>query len=156
MFQNFQFHFHYRFMSENVFIKTQKLQLCCCPDGLLLKFRVYQAMINACTGSNPTCGDFAFFFLTFFTANWYVCLHVFEMYRLLLSNLRLKIYRIKQRWSVRHYSSGYILQQTVDSISTNQWSKYHKIGQSMLTILFYLGCSCLFVKRTTSNFCLHS
>ena len=33
--QNFQFHFHYRVMSKNILIKTQKLQLCCCPDGLL-------------------------------------------------------------------------------------------------------------------------
>ena len=53
MFQNFQFHFHYQVMSENVLIKTQNQQLSCCPNGMLVEFWVYQAMPNACTGSSP-------------------------------------------------------------------------------------------------------
>ena len=52
--------------------------------------------------------------------------------------------------SFTHYSSGYILQQTVNSISTtNQCSKYHKIG---LTNSFLLRMCGLLVKRTKSNF----
>ena len=83
MFQNSQFHFHYRVMSENVLIKTQKPQLYCCPDGRLVKFWVYQAMPNACTGSSPASGNFAFFpnlFSLQIDARE-VCFHVFEMYR---------------------------------------------------------------------------
>ena len=147
--QNFQFHFHYRVMSKNVLIKTQKPQLCCCPNGLLVKLWDYQAMSNACTSLNPTWGNFTFFpdFFLQQTDAKRVCLHVFEMYRLFLNNLRLKLGQNNNvvEVSFRHYSSVYI--SAVDSISTtNQCSKYHKIRQPMLIIFFFLGCSCLLVK----------
>ena len=64
-----------------------------------------------------------------------VCLHIFEMYRLFLNNLRLKLGQNNNvvEVSFRHYSSVYI--SAVDSISTtNQCSKYHKIRQPMLII----------------------
>ena len=78
-----------------------------------------------------------------------VCLHVFEMYRLFFNKIN------NTEVSFTHYSRVYIA--AVDSISTiNQCSKYHKIRQSTLTNFFYLGCGCLLVKKTKSNFCLHS
>ena len=46
---------------QNVLIKTQKPQLCCCPDGLMVKLSVYQAVPTACAGSNPVCGNFFLF-----------------------------------------------------------------------------------------------
>ena len=39
-------------MSKNVPIKSQKPQLCYCPDGLLIKLRDFQA---EGLGSNPAC-----------------------------------------------------------------------------------------------------
>ena len=48
-------------MSKYVLIKTQRPQLCYCPDGLLVKLlRVYQAKRP---GLNPAC---LIFFLNFF------------------------------------------------------------------------------------------
>ena len=132
-----------------------KPQLFCCPDGLLVKFWDYQAMPNACNGSSPAWGNFAFFFLTFSSLqidDRKLYLHVFEMYR-----LQFKIKTAKEHWSVRHYSSVYIaaMLQTVDFISTtNQCSKY-KIRQPMLTDIFYLGCIA-FLWKGQNLTCLHS
>ena len=126
-------------MSENVLIKTQKPQLCCCPDGLLVKF---WAMPNACTGSSPACGNFAFF-PNFFHCKLMLGKFVYMFLKCIDYNLRLKLGQNNIEVSFRHYSSVYIAAklQTVDFISTtNQCSKYHKIRQPMLTNIFYLEC----------------
>ena len=61
-FQIFQFHFHYRVISINVTVKTQKPQPCYYLDGLMVKLSVFQAVTTACVGSNPARADFFFFF----------------------------------------------------------------------------------------------
>ena len=53
-------------MAKIVLIKTQKPQLCCCPDGLMVKLSVYQAVPTACAGSNPVWANFFSFFPNFF------------------------------------------------------------------------------------------
>ena len=60
-------------------------------------------MPNACTGSNPTSGNFAFFSLQSDARK--VCLHVFEMCRVFLNNLRLKRGQNNIETSFKHYSS---------------------------------------------------
>ena len=40
-FQIFQFQFRYQVISKNILIKTQKPQLCCCPDGLMVTVLFY-------------------------------------------------------------------------------------------------------------------
>ena len=97
-------------MSENVLIKTLKPQLCCFPDGLLVKFWVYQAMPNAYIGSSPAWGNFAFFHCKLMLGKFAY------MYRLFLNNLRLKLWQINIEVSFGHYSNVYIAAQlqTVD------------------------------------------
>ena len=58
-FQNFQFHFHYRVISKNVLIKIQKPQLCCCPDGLMVKLSVSQAVQNYTRGFESRLAAFS-------------------------------------------------------------------------------------------------
>ena len=100
-FQNFQFHFHYRVISENVLIKTQKPQLCYCPDGLLVKLSVFQAER---AGSNPTCLNF----FSFFHYARKVSLHVSELFRLFLKDTNIE--------AVSDTTAVCALQQTVHSI----------------------------------------
>ena len=130
-------------MSENVLIKTQKPQLCCCPDGLLVKFWIYQAMPNACTRFESRLRQFCFF-PNFFHCKLMLGKVVYMFLKCIdYNNLRLKLGQNNIEVFFRHYSSVYIAAklQTVDFISTtNQCSKYHKIRQPMLTNIFYLGC----------------
>ena len=94
-------------MSKNVLIKAQKPQLHCCPDGLLVKFRVYQAMPMHAPIQVPLVTILLFFFLIFSLQSdaRKVCLHIFEMYRLLL---RLKPGQNNIEVSFRHFCSVYI------------------------------------------------
>ena len=94
------------------------------------------------------------FFLTFSlqTDIRKVCSHVFEMYRLLLNNLRLKLGQNNIEVSFRHYSSVYIY-------CSKQWILFQQPTNTLsksANNFFYVGCGCLLVKRTKSNFCLHS
>ena len=57
MFQNFQFHFHYRVMSKNILIKAQKPQLYYLSRWLI-KLSTFHA---ECPGSNPAWANFYFF-----------------------------------------------------------------------------------------------
>ena len=122
-------------MSENVLIKTQKPQLCCCPDGLLVKF---WAMPNACTGSSPACGNFAFF-PNFFHCKLMLGKFVYMFLKCIDYNLRLKLGQNNIEVSFRHYSSVYIV------YCSKQWILFQqptnvlsiiKIRQSMLTKFF--------------------
>ena len=79
---------HYQVMSKNVFVETQKPQLCYCPNGLLVKHSAFQA---ECPGSNPTCANFYIFPKLFFAANW----HLSTRFWLLLIEAR-----AKQYWSI--------------------------------------------------------
>ena len=60
-------------------------------------------MPNACTGSNPTSGNFAFFLLRSDARK--VCLHVFEMCGVFLNNLRLKLGQNNIEASFTRYST---------------------------------------------------
>ena len=60
--QNFQFHFHSQVISENVLVKTQKPQVCYCPDGLMVKLSVSQLLPNACTEFKSSWGHTDIFF----------------------------------------------------------------------------------------------
>ena len=44
MFQNFQFHFHCQVINKNILVKAQKPQLCYCPDDLMVKLSIFQAV----------------------------------------------------------------------------------------------------------------
>ena len=60
MFRFIQIHFHYQVVSKNILTKTQKTQLCYCPDGILVKLRLFQAEGPS---SIPACPDFLTFSL---------------------------------------------------------------------------------------------
>ena len=62
MFRFIQIHFHYQVVSKNFLTKTQKPQLCYCPDGtcILVKLSLFQAEGPS---SIPACPDFLTFSL---------------------------------------------------------------------------------------------
>ena len=60
---------------QDVPVETQKPQLYYCPDDLLVKLSAFQAEHP---GLNPACANF-YFFLNFFTTNWYRIAGYFRM-----------------------------------------------------------------------------
>ena len=73
MFQNF-----FRVISKNILVKTQKPQPCYCPNGLVAKVSVCQALPNESTDSNPAWANFFLNFFFHWTLECY--LHVLDVY----------------------------------------------------------------------------
>ena len=65
--QIFDFHFQFWNTSRSSFWPLKYEGNYYCPDGAMVKLSVCQGVSNACTGSNPTWGQF--FSIFFFTAS---------------------------------------------------------------------------------------
>ena len=67
----------------NVLVKTQKQQLCYCPDGVMGKLSAFQAMPTACADLIPIRA-IVFLFLNFFSQQVNArkdCLHILGAFK---------------------------------------------------------------------------